>query len=230
MMEETKIESLSEALFALSSERRLRTLQLLTKPRTREELSDELGISRQAVSQHLNKLDEHGFIEEIEGWRETGPVSEFRVIPNRLFALGTTLVNLGKLEPEGGKDRIQGPKPTQQIENTFDEEQAIQNGPAPHLLILTGAKEGERFPLEGERSRWTIGRAEDRDLELDHDPYISGQQCEIQITPQGFAIVDSYSANGTLVNFARLPEGGRTKLEPGDVIQVGRTNLVFQKP
>lgn len=229
-MEEKKLEGLSEAFFALSSERRLRTLHLLTKPRTREELSDELGISRQAVSQHLDKLDEHGFIEEIEGWRETGPVSEFRVVPNRLFALGTTLVDLGKLEPEGGKDRIQGPKPTQHIDKTLEEGDSCTGEPSPHLLILTGAKEGERFPLKGDRSRWTIGRAEDRDLELDHDPYISGQQCEIQITPRGFAIVDSYSANGTLVNFAQLPEGGRTKLEPGDVIQIGRTSLVFQKP
>ncbi len=227
--EEDELENLSEAFFALSSVRRLRTLHLLTQPRSREELSEELGISRQAVSQHLDKLIEHGFVEEMEGWRESGPVAEFRVVPNRLFALGTTLVDLGKLEPVGGRDRVQSPRPTQHMEEGVEEASELEQGPAPHLLILDGPKTGERFGLEGDRSRWTIGRAEDRDLELDHDPYISGQQCEIQITPKGFAIVDTHSANGTMVNFARLPDGGRTMLEPGDVVRVGRTSLVFQR-
>jgi pSer/pThr/pTyr-binding forkhead associated (FHA) protein len=42
-------------------------------------------------------------------------------------------------------------------------------------------------------------------------------------------IVDIYSSNGTFVNFGQLPEGGRTTIEQGDVVQLGRTSLVYQR-
>lgn len=225
--DEEELEELGEAFFALSSPRRLKILHLLTKPRYREELAEELDISRQGVSQHLDKLTGHGFIDELEGWRESGPVQEFRVAPQRLYALGQTLADLGTLEPEDRPEAIERPEPTQPLEADIDPPEP--EGDAAHLLILDGPREGERFALEGEGPRWTLGRAEERDLTLDHDPYISSHQCEIQVAPDGYAVVDTYSSNGTIVNFARLPEGGRTGLEPGDVVRVGRTDLVFQQ-
>lgn len=226
---EKELEALSESFFALSSVRRLRILYFVTEPRSRQDIADELGISRQAVTQHLNKLIEQGFVEEIEGWRESGPVAEFRVIPNRLFALGMTLVDLGNLEAEGGEDRLAS-EPTQPLEAGAQAEPVSKTARQdPHLLILDGPEAGERFQLRGERSRWTIGRGDDRDLELGHDPYVSSQHCEIRLTPRGYAVVDAYSANGTQVNFGRLPKGERAPLEAGDVVRVGRTNLVFQK-
>ncbi len=223
------MEKLSDSFFALSSERRLQTLYFLTEPKSRQEIADELGISRQAVTQHLDKLIKHGFVEEIEGWRDSGPVAEFRVIPNRLFALGMALVDLGNLEATGGEDRI-GSMATEPLDDVPDAERPIEvSHPDPHLLILDGPLAGERFQLEGKRSRWTIGRGENRDLKIDHDPYVSSQHCEVRLTPRGYAIVDAYSANGKLVNFTRLPRGERAPLKAGDVVRVGRTGLVFQK-
>lgn len=229
-MDEEELEELGEAFFALSNTRRLRLLHLLTEPRYREEIADALGMSRQSASKHIKKLQEHGFVEELQGWRETGPVQEFRVDPKRLYALGMTLVDLGKLEPEGGPERSDV-DPTQVVP---DEEIPTDGLPdrsegSAWLLILDGPQAGERLELEGEGPRWTIGRADDREFQLGHDPYISSKQCEVQIAPSGHAIVDTYSSNGTFVNFGRLPEGGRTSLDPGDVIRIGRTDLVYQR-
>lgn len=228
-MDEDGLDELSEAFFALSNPCRLRLLHLLTEPRYREEVADALDMSRQSASKHINKLQENGFLEELQGWRETGPVEEFRVDPKRLFALGMTLVDLGKLEPEGGPEEA-GADPTQMLAEDLPTRDGVdRSDTSAHLLILNGPRAGERFAIEGEGPRWTIGRAEDRDLCLDHDPYISASQCEIQLDPGGYAVVDTRSANGTLVNFAQLPDGGRTALDPGDVVRVGRTNLVFQQ-
>lgn len=223
------LEALSEALFALANERRLRLLYLLTTPRYREELADELGISRQGVSQHLDKLLDHGFIEEMEGWRETGPVEEFQVAPQRLYAIGRTLADMGRLEPEDRGDRPDRPEPTQLLGEDRSPEATSVDDEAG-LVVLDGPKEGERFVLDGEGPRWTIGRDDACDLTLDHDPYISSQQCEIHVEPDGYAIVDTYSSNGTVVNFAELPEGGRTALEAGDIVRLGRTDLVYKGP
>lgn len=226
---EDELEALGEAFFALSNATRLRLLYMLTEPGYQEEIAKSLGISRQSVSKHLRKLEDHGFVEEIEGWRSTGPVKEFQVDPKRLFALGMTLVDLGKLEPEGDLEGHEQ-DPTQMLTN---KELPTQSPPedrrGAHLLMLDGPRAGERFKLDGEGPRWTIGRSEDRDLQLDHDPYISSHQCEIQLDPSGHAVVDTYSANGTYVNYGRLPEGGRAALAPGDVVRVGRTNIVYQR-
>lgn len=229
-VDQEALEELSQTLFALANARRLTLLHLLTEPRYREELAEAVGISRQGVSQHLENLAEHGFVEELEGWRESGPVEEFRVVPQRLYAIGRTLADLGTLEAEGGPVVDEGPDPTQPLEDAETEGQAPSpDGHGAHLLVLDGPREGDRFDLASKASRWTVGRAEERDLTLDHDPYVSSHQCEIQRDEDGYVVVDTYSSNGTIVNFARLPEGGRTRLEPGDVLRLGRTDLVFQQ-
>lgn len=228
--EEAELEALAEAFFALSNPRRLRLLRLLTEPRYREEIADALDMSRQSATKHVKKLDEHGFLETLRGWRQTGPVEEFRVDPKRLFALGMTLVDLGKLEPEGGPDDVDI-DPTQVLprDDLPDPDAPPPGETSANLLILDGPRAGERFIIEGEGPRWTVGRADDRDLCLAHDPYISARQCEVQLDPGGHAIVDTHSSNGTMLNFAKIPEGGRASLSPGDVIRIGRTNLVYQK-
>lgn len=227
---EAELEELAETLFALANARRLRLLHAIDEPRTRTELADRMDVSRQAISKHVDTLLEHGFVRELAGWRESGPVDEFQVDPKRLYAVGKTIADLGDLEPTGGPEATDR-EPTQIMAEGGDPEpaQAPRGGSRAHLLVLDGPEAGERFPLEGEGERWAIGRDEERDLCLDHDPYISGRQCEIQTTPEGHAIVDVYSSNGTFVNFAQLPEGGRTRLEPGDVIRIGRTSLVYQR-
>ena len=98
-----------------------------------------------------------------------------------------------------------------------------------HLLILDGPNQGTRYQLDGEGPRWTIGREEDRDLRIKHDPFVSSNHAEIQVDWQGVSLVDVFSSNGTYVNFMKLPRGGRVPLKVGDVLGIGHTNLVYQK-
>lgn len=229
MQDEDRIEDLCADVSALSNDNRLRLLHILTRPRYREEIADALGMSRQSASKHIEKLEERGFVRELQGWRDTGPVAEYQVVPQRLFALGMRIADLGKLEPEGGPDKEREER-TMMLATEDQPEACEEDGqrPSAHLLIVSGPEAGTRFALDGEGPRWTIGRDPDRDLELDHDPFVSSRHAEVQIDPEGHALVDVFSSNGTRINFGRIPEGGRAVLQPGDVISVGRTSLVYQ--
>jgi DNA-binding SARP family transcriptional activator len=79
----------------------------------------------------------------------------------------------------------------------------------------------ETFPLQ--RGVTTIGRLPDRDVVLT-DPGASRTHGEIRSTPDGFVLVDSASANGTHVGGVRVREH---RLQDGDVIRIGDTELVF---
>lgn len=223
------LEALAEDLDALSNLQRLKLLHLLTRPRYAEEIADALGMSRQSALKHIEKLQERGFVRAVNGRRLTGPVIEFLVVPQRLFATGIAIGNLGNLEPEGGPQvRVE--------EQTVVMDKSGTPTPAPsgvqrsaNLLLVNGPQAGTRFPLTGDTTRWTLGRDEDRGLRLAHDPFVSGRHAEIQLDMGGHVLVDVFSANGTFLNFARIPRGGRVPLKVGDVIGVGHTFVVFQK-
>lgn len=225
------LEGLAEDLDALANIQRLRLLHLLTRPRYAEEIADALGMSRQSALKHIEKLQERGFVRAVNGRRLTGPVIEFLVVPQRLFASGVAIGNLGNLEPEGG--------PQMRVEEqtvVLEGPGAPSASPAPtatrpthHLLLVNGPAAGSRFAITGEQSRWTLGRDEDRHLRLAHDPFVSGRHAEVQIDNGQHVLVDVFSANGTFLNFARIPRGGRVPLRVGDVIGLGHTFVVFQK-
>ena len=66
---------------------------------------------------------------------------------------------------------------------------------------------------------FTIGRAEDNDLCVPDDPFISGRHAHIYLQA-GYAVVDDLgSTNGTYVNNSRITEPN--DLEIGDRVQIG---------
>ena len=76
-----------------------------------------------------------------------------------------------------------------------------------------------------EQAALTIGRAEECDLVL-RDPGISRLHAEIRQEESGFYVVDLGSTNGTALNGLKVD---RARLEPGDRIVIGTTEMTFER-
>lgn len=223
------LDKLAEDLDGLSNLQRLRLLHFLTRPRYAEEIAEHLGMSRQSALKHIEKLEERQFVRAVHGRRASGPVIEYLVNPSRLFAVGVALGNLGRLEPEGGP-AVRFSQKTEVLNDDGQPKPQLDAEPRPaQLLVTSGPSAGVKYGLAADKRRWTMGRDEDRDLRLANDPFVSGRHAEIQTERTGPVLVDVFSANGTYLNFMRLPRGGRVPLRPGDVIGIGHTVLVYQK-
>jgi len=70
----------------------------------------------------------------------------------------------------------------------------------------------------------TIGRAQNNDIVLDGDMRVSRHHARLEFNDGQWVIVDSQSANGTMVNGQRITTHS---LKSGDRIRVGGTPLVF---
>jgi hypothetical protein len=86
-------------------------------------------------------------------------------------------------------------------------------------------KNGRSFPTGA--VPLTLGRAEDNDVSLAKDDFASGHHARIESQRDGVWILDLGSTNGTFVNGARLD--GRRLLKEGDVVQIGDTELRFER-
>ena len=73
----------------------------------------------------------------------------------------------------------------------------------------------------------TIGRADDNVIVLAGDDYASGRHARVESALDGTWVVDLGSTNGTYVNGERLE--GRRRLHEGDLVQVGDTELRFER-
>jgi pSer/pThr/pTyr-binding forkhead associated (FHA) protein len=73
----------------------------------------------------------------------------------------------------------------------------------------------------------TIGRSEDNTDALKGDEFASAHHARIESQRDGVWILDLGSTNGTFVNGARLD--GRRQLHEGDVVQIGDTELRFER-
>jgi serine/threonine-protein kinase len=92
-----------------------------------------------------------------------------------------------------------------------------------HLLIIAGPDTGRSFPVE-EGQTLVIGRGHDTGTRLT-DMQASRSHCRLEFAGKTLRVVDSGSASGTLVNGQRVTE---QVIHPGDVIQVGTTQLRYQ--
>ncbi len=67
----------------------------------------------------------------------------------------------------------------------------------------------------------TLGRADDNDVVLDADTFISSHHARVEMRPSGPWLVDLGSTNGSYVNGQRVT--GEKSLRRGDRVQVGST-------
>jgi hypothetical protein len=82
---------------------------------------------------------------------------------------------------------------------------------------------GERHEVR--KRRTVIGRSKDCDLQL-ADPNVSRRHAELRQEGTAYWIVDLDSTNGIEINGRRAK---RAKLDPGDTVTIGSTDLVFQQ-
>lgn len=236
MDEAPEMGRLAEYLKALGNPNRLELLYALRTPRavsdielhpetTREGENPERAISHQAVRDHLAKLRAIGVVAVQRTERSGNIVDEYVLNHQKLFAIVEELRRLGELRAQQGPEAL----PTIAAERT----PAAARDEGPRFVLVRGQGEGRVFALRKETLSadrgWIIGRKRGLAVSLDYDPFVSAENAEVLLNGAGFTILDLRSSrNGTHLNFKPLPRGGTAPLRDGDIVSVGRTNLVFR--
>lgn len=84
---------------------------------------------------------------------------------------------------------------------------------------------GENIPMV---SKITIGRSRSNNICIDDDNMVSREHAVIQKINKSFFIKDLGSTNGTKVNNEQIPQDKYVRLQPKDVIRIGRTELTIK--
>lgn len=92
---------------------------------------------------------------------------------------------------------------------------------SPYLIVQGGPENGAR--LEVEKGTTIVGRHRSGDVIVD-DPAVSRRHAEIVRTPDGWALRDLDSMNGTFVNQRNI-RGALHPLEDGDEIRLGTCHI-----
>jgi pSer/pThr/pTyr-binding forkhead associated (FHA) protein len=82
---------------------------------------------------------------------------------------------------------------------------------------------GEQFELDSRRL--TVGRGGENDVSIEGDEFASARHLSVEPRRDGVWVSDAGSTNGTYVNGVRVEQP--RKLEQGDVVRVGETELRF---
>jgi FHA domain len=95
---------------------------------------------------------------------------------------------------------------------------------AGRLVVVLDGGDGDSYGLDS--AAVTVGRGTANDIPLDDD-FASTVHARLEPRADGVWIEDVGSTNGTIVNGVRLT--GPRKLELGDVIRIGETDLRFER-
>jgi hypothetical protein len=104
-----------------------------------------------------------------------------------------------------------------------------ERGGTPFLVYRDGDDRQQLVDLEAGPSRLSVGRHPDCDVPLHWDVEASRLHADLERIAGDWTILDDgRSRNGTFLNGERLL--GRRRLVDRDVIEIGRTLLVFRSP
>ncbi|MGE5274458.1 MAG: FhaA domain-containing protein [Verrucomicrobiota bacterium] len=141
------------------------------------------------------------------------------------FGIATRMV-------QGERQKTDGPGPIQQVEPgatmVYRPTSPLPpDGPAPDVAL---AQEVVTLTVGGKRREITsrrvvIGRSKDCDVQIT-DPNASRRHAELRQEGSAYWLIDLDSTNGTTVNGHRT---ARAKLDSGDVITIGSTDLRFER-
>lgn len=108
-----------------------------------------------------------------------------------------------------------------QIEADKADEAAGDGGEIASLEVFHDSESMQQFKFPAGESRIMIGRSEDSELRLKSE-FVSRHHALIIRAKDGLYIEDLNSFNGTIVNSEKI---SRCKLNPGDVIMIGRFEI-----
>lgn len=217
-------EAMAELFEALANPRRLRVLRYLTDPRYLREVASEFDISRQAAHHHLDKLAETGLLRRKKGSRETGPVTEYVLVPAALAIVHEALERVAGL-PHSTPDRP-GRTLTMHGSNV-----AVSQPSRRSLWVVRGLDAGTTLDVGAtDDGPWVMGRDRDCDLVLAGDPFVSARHAEVWMEEGDLRLGDLASENGTYHEGRRLDRREGVVLDHGDVVGLGRSVLLYQDP
>lgn len=219
------LDVLAGYLKVLSNPKRLHLLQFLTQPHYLEEIASELKMARQTAQEHVQQLQDLGVIKRIQGRRDHGPVTDYVVVPQRLFTIHEEFGKLGVLEPRGVENSEALRPATSPLETGVG---VLEAQDRPRLVIVHGMRIGQSLALTGQ-GPWLIGRDAHATVCLDYDPFVSSRHAELRRVPGGFDVADLYSVNGTFVDWKRMPRGTTQRLQSGAILRAGKTLLLFRE-
>jgi DNA-binding transcriptional ArsR family regulator len=221
-------DALAGYLKVLGNPKRLHLLHFLTEPHYLEEIASELKMARQTAQEHVQLLLDIGVVQRVRGKRDSGPVTEYVVVPQRLFSIHEEFGKLGVLEPDLDDAGAQALRPPTSPLMTGAQPPKEQD--LPRLTIVHGRRIGQTTALTGQ-GPWLLGREPTATICLDYDPFVSSRHAEVRRAPGGgFEVADLYSSNGTYVEWKKVPRGGAQGLANGAVVRVGKSLLLFRRP
>ena len=121
--------------------------------------------------------------------------------------------------PDPGPTKMfKAPAATEAV--SADEAQELGLAHQPRALLKVGGK-SHQIPPDGA----VVGRSRECDITVE-DPNISRRHAELRLENGAWSITDLGSTNGVEINGERVRTA---RLEPGDRIVLGRTELVFEQ-
>jgi pSer/pThr/pTyr-binding forkhead associated (FHA) protein len=96
-----------------------------------------------------------------------------------------------------------------------------------HLVVQRSPslETGAKFPVDS--APVTVGRGGQNDLVLDGDEFASARHARVEARGDGVWVQDLDSTNGTFLNGSRVV--GAERMNPGDVVRVGETDLRLEE-
>ena len=176
-------------------------------------------ISRQALHQHLRALVRLGLVERLT--TPERPEPQYVVNRVRLYAELERLRRLTRVRPE-----VELAQPVAEVPPPFK----VEPAGGPYLVLMRGADEGRVFHLrKPPEGGWVVGRARPAGVCLDYDPGVAPAHARIAFPGGKAEVVDLGTANGTWLNWRRLPAEAARPLAHGDVLGVGTSLLLYRE-
>lgn len=232
-VDDETLDALADILQVLASPSRLALLQQLQTPRTvsdlaippsREDagLQKDRALSRQSLERHLDILAQAGLVAWREGEGRGRPAKEYVLNHARLFAAVEELRALTRLRATAA-----APESTMSLRGPDAAPPDPDSVTGPRVVLLRGVPEGRLVPLSASRET-LLGRGTGAHVRLEHDPFVSSTHAVFRPVEGGMTLADAgASRNGTLLNGRRLGKGETAKLRRGNVIQAGRSLLLY---